>query len=117
MVVRFDKETDRLLRERAKEFGEVMTETLRLLGLTQYGLSDKANLPPETVNRITRGRRAATEVQVLRMGSAALMSAEQRWELSLMLEIAQFDPMGGFVKKGRGHNAGRRTVLPRRRSA
>jgi transcriptional regulator with XRE-family HTH domain len=116
VVVRFDKELDRHLRERATRFGEVLATVLAKRGLSQYRLSLRANLGAETVNRVVRGRRPPTEAQVLRMGVALLMTTEQLSLMSSLLEAAEFDPLG-TIEMTLEQQRGERRLLPRRRSA
>lgn len=116
MVVRFDKDLDRHLRDRATRFGEVLASVLPVRGLSQYRLSLRANLGAETVNRVVRGHRPPTETQVLRIGVALLMTRGQLSLMSSLLEAAEFDPLGTTeMPSEEEHGEGR--LLPGRRSA
>ncbi len=115
-MVRFNKELDRHLRERATRFGEALALVLPRKRFSQYRLSLLTNLGAETVNRIVRGHRPPTETQVLRIGIALLMTQDQLSLMSSLLEAAEFDPLGDsdMLKE---REDGERPILSGRRSA
>lgn len=94
MASRFgDGLLDKLMRERARQFGPVVAHAMKQLGFTQYEVAQRGNIGPVTLNRIVKGHRPPTEAQALRI-AAALMGARERQVASWVLEMAGFDPLG-----------------------
>jgi transcriptional regulator with XRE-family HTH domain len=94
MAIRFgDGLLDKLMRERARQFGPVVAHAMKQLGFSQYEVAQRGNIGPVTLNRIVRGHRPPTEAQALRI-AAAFMAPRERQVASWVLEMAGFDPLG-----------------------
>ncbi len=106
-----DTLVDKLLRERAEQFGPELKRLFGQLGLTQYEVARRANLGADTLNRIVRGHRAATEAQALRIACAVAMTAKQRQVASEIVDGACFDPLGLEDHTVEKHQDGQPPVL------
>lgn len=115
MATQFGADIDRLMRERARQSGRVLRRILAERSLSQYRLALRANLAPETVNRIVRCHRAPTETQAFRLGAALIMTASQRSAMSQLLELCEFDPLGQEDEAVEEHHDEQRRLLPGRR--
>ena len=90
------------------EYRNLLRRCLADSGLSQYRLADLSGVGPVTLNRILNGHRTATELQVLRLAVAMLMSVTQKRALNEHLDSAEF-----YTLPLRGDDDGPRILLPR----
>ena len=70
------------------EFAKTLARILAERGISQYGLSHRAGMGPETVNRLVNGVRPPNEWQVLRIGIGLTGDIAQVREINRLLDEA-----------------------------